>query len=139
MNKKVLTIICAAVIALSITGCQQGMTKSLGGNMVLNLEPNTKLEEITWKDDNLWYLTKPMLEDDFAETHTFQQKSEFGIFEGTVTIIEKRAQPEQAEEYSNWKTKAFMTYDDYLIYKENGYSLDDILAGNVDYSIFNGN
>lgn len=27
---------------------------------------------------------------DIAETHTFQQSSEWGIFEGTVTIIETK-------------------------------------------------
>lgn len=58
--------------------------------MTLNLEPNQKLEEITWKDDSLWYLTRPMTDDDIAETHTFQQQSEFGIFEGTVIIVESK-------------------------------------------------
>lgn len=31
-----------------------------------------------------------MREDDVAETHTYQQKSEFGILEGTVTIVETK-------------------------------------------------
>ena len=52
--------------------------------------PNEKLEEITWKDDSLWYLTRPMKEDEEAETHTFRQDSEWGVFEGTVTIIERK-------------------------------------------------
>lgn len=60
------------------------------GSMTLNLEPNQKLEEITWKDDSLWYLTRPMTDEDIAETHTFQQSSEWGVFEGTVTIIETK-------------------------------------------------
>lgn len=38
----------------------------------MKLEPNQKLEEITWKDDSLWYLTRPMTDDDVAETHTFR-------------------------------------------------------------------
>ena len=42
------------------------------------------------KDDSLWYLTRPMTNEDIAETHTFQQQSNFGVFEGTVTIIESK-------------------------------------------------
>lgn len=67
------------------------MTKNLGGNMTLELEPNQKLEEITWKDDDsLWYLTRPMRNDEKAETHIFQQSTNFGVFEGTITVIESK-------------------------------------------------
>ena len=31
-----------------------------------------------------------LIREDIAETHTFQQSSNFGVFEGTVTIIEKK-------------------------------------------------
>lgn len=80
-----------AIICLLLTfgGCQSA-TKNFGGSMTLELEPNQKLEEITWKDDNLWYLTRPMRADEEPETHTFQQSSEFGVFEGTVTVVESR-------------------------------------------------
>jgi len=56
----------------------------------IKLEPGQKLEEVTWKDSTLWYLTRPMREDEEAEVHTFQQKTTFGVFEGTVTIIETK-------------------------------------------------
>ena len=90
MKKKILLVLAIAVMCMSFfTGCQ-GATKSMGASMTIELEPNTKLELITWKDDSLWYLTKPMTEDDIAETHTYQQSSEWGLFEGTVTIIESK-------------------------------------------------
>lgn len=90
MKKKILSVIAiSAFIMITFTGCQSA-TKSFGGNMTLELEPNMKLEEITWKEDSLWYLTRPMREDEQAETHTFQQKSEWGVFEGTVTVIESK-------------------------------------------------
>lgn len=47
-------------------------------------------------DDSLWYLTRPMRDDEEPETHTFQQSSEFGVFEGTVTIIESVVEGENA-------------------------------------------
>ena len=90
MKKKILaTLLLVGLIATILTGCQ-GVTKSFGGSMTIELEPNTKLELITWKDDSLWYCTRPMREDELAETHTYQQQSEFGVFEGTVTIVESK-------------------------------------------------
>ena len=90
MKKRVLAVLLASgMMATLLTGCQ-GATKSFGGSMTIELEPNTKLELITWKDDSLWYCTRPMREDDIAETHTYQQQSEFGVFEGTVTIVETK-------------------------------------------------
>ena len=86
MKKKVLVFL-TLLCTLSISGCQAA-TKSFGGSMTLKLEPGLKLEEITWKDDSLWYLTRPMREGEEPETHTFQQSSEFGVFEGTVTVVE---------------------------------------------------
>ena len=77
------------ILALSLMVCQTA-TKSLGGNTTLELEPNEKLEEITWKDASLWYLTRPMTEDDIAETHVFKQSSNWGVLEGTVTIVESK-------------------------------------------------
>lgn len=83
-------IVCIAIAVLAVGCTQQGMTKDMGGSTTIELEPNTKLEEITWKDNYLWYLTRPMTDDDVAETHTFRESSEYGVCEGTVTIIEKK-------------------------------------------------
>ena len=90
MKKRILTILITTVMCVGLlTGCQ-GATKSFGGSMTIKLEPNTKLETITWKDDSLWYCTRPMRENEKAETHTYQQSSEWGVFEGTVTIVESK-------------------------------------------------
>ncbi len=90
MKRKILTIVIMVAMCLSLlVGCQ-GATKSFGGSMTIELEPNTKLELITWKDDSLWYCTRPMRPDEVAETHTYQQSSEWGVFEGTVTIVETK-------------------------------------------------
>ena len=89
LKKKIIALLFLFAISSTVLiGCQSA-TKSFGGSMTLELEPGLKLEEITWKDDSLWYLTRPMREGETAETHTFQQSSEWGVFEGTVTVIEK--------------------------------------------------
>jgi len=86
-----MTLIASVLLSLMLlSGCEQSVTKNFGGSMTLELTPNQKLEMITWKDDSLWYLTRPMIEDDIPETHTFQQSSEFGVFEGTITIVETK-------------------------------------------------
>jgi hypothetical protein len=88
MKKILATIALTAILVFSLCGCNAA-AKSFGGDITITLEPNQKLELITWKDDDsLWYLTRPMRENEEAETHVYQQDSEFGIFEGTVTIIE---------------------------------------------------
>ena len=90
MKKKIVAGLMAVVVVSSLlVGCGSNFAaKNLGGDMTVNLEPNQKLINATWKDDNLWYLTRPMKEGEEAEVLTFQQKSEFGVFEGTVTFVE---------------------------------------------------
>ena len=81
-------LLCAILLLGLLTGCDQGVARSFGGDMTLELESGQKLEMITWKDDSLWYLTRPMQDGAEPETHIFQQSSEFGVFEGNVTIVE---------------------------------------------------
>lgn len=83
-----IVIVVSAVSALQ----PQNLAKNLGGDVTVDLPEDTKLEEITWKDDSLWYLTRPMRDNEEAEVHTFQQSSNFGVFEGTVTVIEHKSQ-----------------------------------------------
>ena len=91
--KKVIAGICISLLlfitASTLNGCHE-TTKNFGGTMTIELEPGRKLEEITWKDDtNLWILTRPFREGEEPETHTFQADTEWGVFEGTVIIVEK--------------------------------------------------
>lgn len=87
MKKTVLII--AIIVCCMFTGCHNTTTKNFGGSMTIELEPGQKLEEITWKDDDIWILSRPMREDEQPEAHTFYEKSEWGVFEGTVTVVEK--------------------------------------------------
>lgn len=87
MKKKLLGIVLGICVMFSLTSCTQAATKTWGGSMELQLPAGQKLEEITWKDSSLWYLTRPMREGETAETHTFHESADLG-FEGTVTIIE---------------------------------------------------
>jgi len=85
--KKLLLIF---LVVMSLTGCNYA-TRNLGGSMTIELEPGYKLEEITWKDSDLWLLARPMRDGEGAEAHIFYENSEFGVFEGSITIVEKEA------------------------------------------------
>jgi len=43
---------------------------------------------VTWKESEIWILTRDMREDDSVETYDFSEKSSWGILEGRVTIKE---------------------------------------------------
>ncbi len=83
--KYMLATFLIALVMCSATGCQT-TTRNFGGTTTLKLEPNRKLEEITWKDDSLWYLTRPMRDDEEPEVHIFKESDSLGILEGTVKL-----------------------------------------------------
>ena len=87
MKKFLLTLTLLGTILL--TGCVRE-AKNWGGDETIELEPNQKLELITWKEESLWILTRPMREDESAETWTYKENSKYGLMEGTITIIESR-------------------------------------------------
>ena len=91
MWKKIFICVLFVVLMVSLTACTSNTaTRYYGGTTTVNLDPNTKFVDITWKESSLWILTKPMLEDDIAETYRFEEDSMYGIFEGTVIIKETK-------------------------------------------------
>jgi hypothetical protein len=89
MKKPILLIL--TILGLSFVSCTSNTrAKNWGGTYTINLPANTKLVEATWKESNLWYLTRPMRENEIPEILTFQEDSQFGIIEGTVTFIESK-------------------------------------------------
>lgn len=90
MNKvwiKTIILAIAIFLAIAFSGCN-AIARQWGGTTTVDLEPGRKFVDITWKDYNLWVLTKEMDEDDIAETYCFEEYANFGILEGTVIIRE---------------------------------------------------
>ncbi len=80
-------------ILLSLVGCTDNQSvRQLGGTQTKKLPPNVKLVNMTWKDSDLWILTRPMRDDEIAETYTFSENSNFGVFEGTITVVEQKVE-----------------------------------------------
>ena len=84
-------VLLTIVFCLILTGCNY-FARTTGGNVTIDLPPNTKLISVQWREKNssLWYLTRPMRNDEYPETYTFQEDSNIGVLEGTVTINERR-------------------------------------------------
>lgn len=79
------------VVGLLVSvGCTENIrAKSFGGSMTTALPACRKLVNITWKDGNLWYLTRPWrVGGDFPESYTFSEVSAYGVFEGAVEVKE---------------------------------------------------
>ena len=83
-----------SIIAISVilfTSCTQNeIAKNYGGNLTVEIPKGQKLVNVTWKEVEVWYLTRPMDSTDKAETFIFQEKSSFGVWEGTIILKESK-------------------------------------------------
>lgn len=87
MNKIKLLVIASLVF---IVGCTDNTsTRVTGGKMTINLDKGQKLVNITWKQNNIWYLTRVARPGESPETYSFKEKSQHGFWEGEVIIIER--------------------------------------------------
>lgn len=85
------TFAALTVLILSTFSCTENeRAKNFGGNLIVNLECNQKLFDITWKDDDFWYATRLMHEDEGPEIYTFTEDSSYGIWKGKVSLVESR-------------------------------------------------
>jgi hypothetical protein len=91
LGNATLMIVGSLIIFIFFGGCTQNTrARSWGGKMTIDLPVNQKLINVTWKETDLWVLTKPMSNTDVPETYKFIEKSTLGIMEGEITIKETR-------------------------------------------------
>jgi hypothetical protein len=79
------------VLGLGLFSCtENSRVKHFGGEGDLHLPSGNKLVNITWKENQIWYLTRPMTSTDEAVTYTFKEESSFGVIQGTFFIHEHK-------------------------------------------------
>jgi len=83
-------ILAMLITAVMIQCTDNQQSRAYGGNEEIILPKGQRLITATWKELNLWYLTEPMPEGYIPIPKVFTEKSNYGIFEGTVTFIESR-------------------------------------------------
>ena len=77
-----------ALMAMSAFGCTgNNIAKNYGRSETIKLSPGERLDNVTWKDDDMWIL-KHVEPTKAPKTYTFKEKSSFGLMQGTITIIE---------------------------------------------------
>lgn len=78
-------------LLLTLFACtENARVRRWGGTGTLALPKGQKLVNLTWKGDQLWYLTRQMTANDSVETYEFHEESSFGVIEGTYKVIESR-------------------------------------------------
>jgi hypothetical protein len=79
------------VALISLSSCtENSRAKNFGGTAKITLPKGEKLVTATWKESSLWYLTRPMHDDEVAEEYYFKEESSFGVWEGTYVIVETK-------------------------------------------------
>jgi hypothetical protein len=78
------------VIAMLGSCTENSRVKNWGGDGTLTLPKGQKLVNVTWKETEIWYLTRPMTSQDSCQIYTFHESSSWGMMEGTYTIIETK-------------------------------------------------
>ncbi len=86
--KKLLLTLSTIVLLTSCT--QNSRAKNWGGSATIDLPKGKKLVTITWKESQMWYLTRDIRKDEQVETYTFSEESAWGLIEGTVIIQENK-------------------------------------------------
>ncbi len=84
-----LKFVIVVISLLSLIACTENQrSRKFGGNQTIQLEHGTKLVNVTWKNKDLWILTRKAKAGETPEIHEFIEKSEFGILEGKIIFTE---------------------------------------------------
>ena len=87
MKKVILTI----MLGVMVTSCTENeRVKAWGGEGTIKLPKGRKLVNVTWKETQIWYLTRQMDSNDVVETYEFHEESSYGVIEGTYKIVETK-------------------------------------------------
>jgi hypothetical protein len=88
---KMKKLLISAIAIISLSSCtENSRVKNFGGEGTINLPQGHKLVNVTWKENQIWYLSRPMHKGEVPETYKFQEESSWGVVEGTYNIIETK-------------------------------------------------
>ena len=86
-------ILFSLIIFIATSCTENTKAKMFGGTMTINLPHGQRLINATWKSgkngSDLWYLTEPMDTAQKPRKLTFHEKSDMGVWEGTVIFVEQ--------------------------------------------------
>jgi hypothetical protein len=93
MKRTILAVVTVAILTaiavFFVVGCSQNVrARDFGGDMEIRLPKGQKLVNVTWKENDFWYLVRDMRPGETAERWEFVEKSSMGFNEGKVILIE---------------------------------------------------
>lgn len=75
--------------ALFIIGCTENQrARKFGGTMTLDIEKGRKVITVSFKEADLWVLTREARADEKPEELHLTEKSNFGLMEGKIILKE---------------------------------------------------
>lgn len=83
-------LVALAILICMVACTENSKAKNFGGTGELVLPKGVKLITVTWKESDLWYLTRPMEAGDSAQTYSFKETSSWGVWEGEFIIKEQK-------------------------------------------------
>lgn len=87
--KKFIVILASMMILSSCT--QNERVKRFGGSATIDIPADRQFVNVTWKENDLWVVTKTRTTSDtLRNVYQLQESSSWGILEGTYTINETR-------------------------------------------------
>jgi len=89
-NKDYLLIVLVLLVAIvaACSSCTDNQrARNYGGTEHITLGKGERVVNMTWKQDDLWILTKQ--DSTKPSTYTFKEKSSYGVLEGTIVITEQ--------------------------------------------------
>lgn len=81
-NEKILIVLTICLLTLSCTDNQRA--KTWGGKGVIQLKPNERLINLTWKNADLWLF----VEDTVTHKMYLREDSSWGILNGSMEVIQ---------------------------------------------------
>ena len=88
--KKIKLLLVLAVSLMAVSCTNNNRVKNYGGSRDIELPKGEKLVNITWKDGQVWYLTRQMEANEVPIVSKFREKSQHGFLEGTIVIHESK-------------------------------------------------
>jgi len=85
----VMILFCCIAPVLFVACTENERAKSFGGTINIEIAPTEKLVNVTWKDNEMWILTRTRKTGEVPEEYKFYEESAWGMWEGTVFIKEK--------------------------------------------------
>lgn len=80
--KKYLLLVALAILSVFSSCTDNQMARNYGGTEEVTLQPNHVLLNVTWKQDDMWIITR----DTTTNISYVQEKSSWGLLEGTIVL-----------------------------------------------------